>query len=318
MRIPYKIIKSNRKTIAIQIKPNGEVVVRCPKRMGLEEINAFVEKKSDWIEQHLSKLKSTNSEKFTEQEIKALQEQAREVVTRRVQYYTPIIGVTYNRISIRAQHSRWGSCSSKGNLNFNCLLALVPEDVLDYVVVHELCHHLQHLGEGGAVVAQPGDGAAEEGENMLRIQIIPELAEVDLEDVHGADARADVVGMDGVGGDHEELMAPQLKMAAADDDLAAELVAQQYFDGFRIVQRNDVLRQKLLDTEGIGHFFGEKEVFFEAVRHGIVKIDAFQGSRPLSVRFGGDCALPIVYSRFRKKATSKNNIPSCAPGTVLR
>lgn len=143
MRIPYKIIKSNRKTIAIQIKPNGEVVVRCPKRMGLEEINAFVEKKSDWIEQHLSKLKSTNSEKFTEQEIKALQEQAREVVTRRVQYYTPIIGVTYNRISIRAQHSRWGSCSSKGNLNFNCLLALVPEAVLDYVVVHELCHRLE-------------------------------------------------------------------------------------------------------------------------------------------------------------------------------
>ena len=62
------------------------------------------------------------------------------MVTERVQYYAPFIGVTYNQIAIRAQHTRWGSCSSKGNLNFNCLLALVPTEVLDYIVVHELCH----------------------------------------------------------------------------------------------------------------------------------------------------------------------------------
>ena len=140
MNVPYQIIKSDRKTIAIQIKPDGQVVVRCPKRMRIEEARRFAESKADWIEKHLAKRPPQDAAKYTPKEIEQLREQARKLVTERVRYYAPIIGVTYGQIAIRKQHTRWGSCSSKGNLNFNCLLALVPPEVLDYVVVHELCH----------------------------------------------------------------------------------------------------------------------------------------------------------------------------------
>lgn len=138
--IHYRIIKSNRKTITIQVKPDGQVIVRCPKRMRAEAVKAFVESKADWINKHLAMLPLKETVSFTEKEIADLREQTRVLVTQRLKYYTPLIGVTYNRVAIRTQRTRWGSCSGKGNLNFNCLLALAPPEVLDYVVVHELCH----------------------------------------------------------------------------------------------------------------------------------------------------------------------------------
>ena len=140
MTLSYQIIRSDRKTIGIQIMPDGSVVVRCPKRMRQDEIRRFVESKSGWIEKHLADRDSIAPEKLTEQEIKLLREKTRQLVTERVKHYAPIIGIQYNQIAIRTQHTRWGSCSSKGNLNFNCLLGLTPPEVLDYVVVHELAH----------------------------------------------------------------------------------------------------------------------------------------------------------------------------------
>lgn len=136
----YTIIKSDRKTIAIQIQPDGTVIVRCPKRVAMDEVTRFVDSKSEWIDKHLAKRNSQRQRKLTEQEIKVLRNHARTLITQSIQHYAPLVGVTYNQIAIRTQHTRWGSCSSKGNLNFNCLLALAPREVLDYIVVHELCH----------------------------------------------------------------------------------------------------------------------------------------------------------------------------------
>ena len=140
MTFSYQIIRSDRKTMAIQIMPDGSVVVRCPKRIRVDEVRKFVNSKSTWIEKHLTSRVPRNEEKLTDSELKELRERTRILVTERVRYFAPLVGVTYNQIATRAQRTRWGSCSSKGNLNFNCLLALVPPDVLDYIVVHELCH----------------------------------------------------------------------------------------------------------------------------------------------------------------------------------
>ena len=78
--------------------------------------------------------------KFTAEEIHDLADKALKIIPKRVEYYSKIIGVSYGKITIRNQASRWGSCSAKGNLNFNCLLMLCPAELLDYVVIHELCH----------------------------------------------------------------------------------------------------------------------------------------------------------------------------------
>ena len=77
---------------------------------------------------------------LTDEELNNLKKEARCVFKERAAYFAPLVGVTYGKISIRSQRTRWGSCSGKGNLNFNCLLLLAPPEVLDGVVVHELCH----------------------------------------------------------------------------------------------------------------------------------------------------------------------------------
>lgn len=148
--VKVNIIRSDRKTLSIQLKP-GEIIARAPLRMKDKEIYSFIESKKSWIEKNLAKIEKREKaisevKPFTEDEINALAEKAKQIIPERVRYYAPKIGVTYNRITIRCQRTRWGSCSSKGNLNFNCLLALFPIEVIDSVVVHELCHrkHMNH------------------------------------------------------------------------------------------------------------------------------------------------------------------------------
>ena len=138
----YELVRSARLTIAVEIR-NGRVIVRAPLRMNKAEIERFVASKADWINKHLEAAKqhqSVSVQPFTATEIQQLADAALQDIPQRVQKYAVIIGVTVGRITIRNQKTRWGSCSSKGNLNFNCLLMLCPEEVRDYVVVHELCH----------------------------------------------------------------------------------------------------------------------------------------------------------------------------------
>ena len=138
----YELIRSNRRTIVIEIR-DGRVIVRAPLRMSRAEIERFVASKTDWINKHLEAVMQRQSvpvQSFTAAEIQQLADAALQDIPQRVRKYAAIIGVNVGRITIRNQKTRWGSCSSKGNLNFNCLLMLCPEEVRDYVVVHELCH----------------------------------------------------------------------------------------------------------------------------------------------------------------------------------
>ena len=144
------IIKSRRKTVAIQVNSDLSVTVRAPYGVTEKHIEEFLNKNEAWISKQMNEIKakkksveSGNVENVTIDKIKALAEQALEIIPTRVEYFARIIGVTYGNITIRNQKTRWGSCSSKGNLNFNCLLMLAPPKVLDYVVVHELCHRKQ-------------------------------------------------------------------------------------------------------------------------------------------------------------------------------
>ena len=139
----YEVIRSNRKTIAIQIKGDGQVIVRAPMRMSKATIQQFIAQKKDWIARHLTSIQQRQvspEAAFTAAELQQLALSAKEDIARRVARFALLVGVSYSRITIRAQKTRWGSCSAKGNLNFNCLLMLCPEVVRDYVVVHELCH----------------------------------------------------------------------------------------------------------------------------------------------------------------------------------
>ena len=142
----YTLIRTRRKTLGLQIK-DGKVIVRAPMRLPKATIDAFVVKHEDWIVKHLARANAgQNVPKLTKDEQKELAKQAKEVIPARVAHYAALLGVEYGKITIRTQKTRWGSCSSKGNLNFNCLLMLAPPEVLDSVVVHELCHrkHMNH------------------------------------------------------------------------------------------------------------------------------------------------------------------------------
>ncbi|MBQ7955858.1 MAG: M48 family metallopeptidase [Lachnospiraceae bacterium] len=151
----YRIIRSNRKSISIQIKENGDVEVRAPHYVSDRQIDKFVESKQDWILEkrqevlaHYNSLPTLSPEE--EARIgyfeKKFRKAAKDYIPYRVEYFHQFTGGHYTSITIRDQKSRWGSCSGSGTLSFNYRLMMAPPKILDYVVVHELCHltHMNH------------------------------------------------------------------------------------------------------------------------------------------------------------------------------
>lgn len=145
--LSYSVVRSDRRSFAVQVMGDGSVIVRAPRRMKDSDIAALVRERSAWIARTRAKVMAaaerSDAPELTHEVIAQLAERAHEVIPARVRYFAPLVGVSVGRVTIRNQVSKWGSCSAAGNLNFNCLLMLTPPEVLDYVVVHELCHRRQ-------------------------------------------------------------------------------------------------------------------------------------------------------------------------------
>jgi predicted metal-dependent hydrolase len=146
------VIYSRRKTLELQVKSSGEVYARVPAGAPDDAVETFIEKHREWIIRKRSQWSAGGQGAQTslpEVVTAAGKRQIRQLVTQRVAYYAEVMGISYGRISMRNQKTRWGSCSSDGNLNFNCRLLFLPSDLVDYVVVHELAHrrYMNHSPE---------------------------------------------------------------------------------------------------------------------------------------------------------------------------
>ena len=144
MKNKYSVVYSSRKTLALQVKTDGEVTVRAPFRTSKREIARFVLDNSEWIQRALERAEKRKSNlpeyPESEEEIACLKALAKRVIPPKVEYYSALLGVKPERVSINRAKTRFGSCSAKNTLNFSCYLMLFDEKAVDYVVVHELCH----------------------------------------------------------------------------------------------------------------------------------------------------------------------------------
>jgi predicted metal-dependent hydrolase len=150
---PVTVVRSSRRSIGVEVR-NGAVIVRAPFLTLPGEIDRILAEHSRWVEKKLELCDARTKEAeeagpLTKDEIRELADRALKVIPERVAHYAKLMGIEYGNITIRAQKTRWGSCSSKGNLNFNVLLMLTPDEVIDSVVVHELSHrkHMNHSKE---------------------------------------------------------------------------------------------------------------------------------------------------------------------------
>ena len=140
----YKVVYSDRKTISIIVK-NSVITVRAPKRTSEQRIKDVLSKHKVWIEKALEKQSQRKEREavLSEEEVAELKRRAQTILKDKTAYYANILGLKYGRITITSAKTRFGSCSSKGNIAYSWRLMLYPEPAIDYVVVHELCHLLE-------------------------------------------------------------------------------------------------------------------------------------------------------------------------------
>ncbi len=137
----YEIIRTSRRTMCLQVKRDGRVIVRAPLRTSEKIINDFVLKHTEWIKKKQELVKNVHiPDDFDKNEVKLLKDKAKEIIVPILEYYSSKMGVSYEKVTINSAKTRFGSCSSKKTLNFSYRLALYPYEAIEYVCVHELAH----------------------------------------------------------------------------------------------------------------------------------------------------------------------------------
>jgi len=139
-------LKESKKALRMRLSvfPGGILKVAIPKGFSRELMEKFMRKKSTWIASKIGIMKKRNYDPvfhgFSKKEYQKNKNQALGLAKKKLEEFNRIYGFEYNKITIRNSRSRWGSCSAKKNINFNYKIVFLPEELLNYIIVHELCH----------------------------------------------------------------------------------------------------------------------------------------------------------------------------------
>lgn len=159
-KTPWTLKRSfNTRRLWITVQRDGSVVVTAPHQATISAIEQFIRNKAAWIARAVARMTKYKNDIFLPRDRRsylAHKETARGIINGLLAQYAPKYGLTHKRVFIKNLRRNWGSCSEVGNLNFNYKIALLPLELAEYVVVHELCHlvHFNHSKEFWALVAQ--------------------------------------------------------------------------------------------------------------------------------------------------------------------
>ena len=128
------------KRINITVKPFKGVRVAVPKGVSFKKAEQIARNKYKWIKTHVEKMRKFEKLCENVNKVEIDREEARKVLVVRLEEISKLYGYKYNRLSIRNQKTRWGSCSSKNNISLNMKLTLLPDELRDYIILHELVH----------------------------------------------------------------------------------------------------------------------------------------------------------------------------------
>ncbi|MEA4894916.1 MAG: M48 family metallopeptidase [Oscillospiraceae bacterium] len=156
MTCNYEIIRSDRKTISLEITREAKLIIRAPRRCPVSYIQSFAESKSNWIDTHMEKqrLRAESRVPLSEEAVAALTLKARMEIPPLVERYAALMGLKPAGVKITKAERRFGSCSAKNRLCFSFRLMGYPKEAVEYVVVHELAHivHRNHGKEFYALI----------------------------------------------------------------------------------------------------------------------------------------------------------------------